>query len=101
LNPVYGERFDALEHYPRWLYTKDRKSDVIDETTCITATFGIDDDDRAAFDNAVGVGVVNFETFRIGRSHSNELWINWAGSLDEAAAVAAVIEQAQAGGCHC
>jgi energy-coupling factor transporter ATP-binding protein EcfA2 len=88
LNPSDAARFDALSDYPRWLYTKDRKAGVINDTPPVTAVFELDPEDIAAIDAQFGQGVVTTQRVVAKRFYDGELSVTIAGDpLDELAAV--------------
>src|SRR5260370_42259827 len=54
LNPAYGEKFIALDQYPRWLYTAENRAGAIKDAKTITGKFELDDDDVSAGEERFG-----------------------------------------------
>jgi predicted ATPase len=64
LNPANGDQnFSAQHDYPRWRYTRDRKSGDLDDARPIEATFTLDDADVSALENKFGDGVLPSKQF--------------------------------------
>lgn len=81
LNPVYGDRFVELDHYPRWRRSRDSRSGDLQEITPIEATFKLDDEDLSALAGKVGESVVRVDTVKVGRRYDGETWVKVA--IDE------------------
>lgn len=82
LNAAYGEEFVVSEHYPRWMMTADRKKGVIGDASPITGHFELEDDDRAAFVEKFGEGVLRNDKFEYTRGYEGNRAVL---SIDEAA----------------
>ncbi|MBE1551845.1 putative ATPase [Mycobacterium sp. OAS707] len=50
--------FDALNDYPRWRYTQDRRRDQVDSTLPIRCTFELEQDDVEAIEEELGPSVL-------------------------------------------
>lgn len=57
LNPANGTdlQFDATIEYPRWRLARDRRSNDLDQVKPISARYAVDDSDREALREALGV----------------------------------------------
>lgn len=77
LKPAQGAvQFDSSKHYPAWLEKKHRrearaKGEDLDENMPISATFEIEDKDRAAIEEIFGPSVLNSE-YTIKRRYNNQ-----------------------------
>ncbi len=64
LNPANGEQeFSAQHDYPRWRFTRDRKSGDLDTARPIEATFKLDDADVTALEAKFGKGILPSHEF--------------------------------------
>jgi ATPase subunit of ABC transporter with duplicated ATPase domains len=78
LKPAQGAvNFSSPKHYPAWLEKRHRreanaKGESLDESSPITATFGIEEPDREAVSTVFGDGVLISEEFEIKRKYTNE-----------------------------
>jgi hypothetical protein len=95
LKPAQGETFNELDQYPRWLYTKDRKSGVIADAVPITAVFELEADDVEELAERFGEGVVTATRVTAARKYDNETTTIDQDTLpDEPKAVALVLSEA-------
>lgn len=86
LHPARTATFDVEQQYPRWLLVRDRKAGTIDDTQPISATFELEDDDKAAIEELVGAGVVKNETVVVSRNYAGTPLLSL--QIDEAKAIA-------------
>ena len=92
LKPAQGNvEFSSPKHYPSWLEKRHRreakaKGEDLDESSPITAIFGIEKSDKEAVSAIFGDGVLLSEEFEISRKHTNKY--GGAFQLDEHKAVA-------------
>jgi hypothetical protein len=94
LNPARPAKFELEADYPRWLLVADRKSGTAERQIPIGAVFELEDDDRAAIDDALGSEVIKGSTVRVSRGYANDLLI--AIDPDETKAVTHLIKEAGA-----
>lgn len=69
LNAAYNEGFAVSEHYPRWMMTADRRQGVIGDASPITGYFQLEEEDRAAFADVFGEGVLVNDEFEYTRGY--------------------------------
>jgi predicted ATPase len=70
LNPANGDQeFSAQHDYPRWRYTRDRKSGELDDARPIEATFALDAEDVKALEARFGAGVLPSGEFTIYKTY--------------------------------
>jgi predicted ATP-dependent endonuclease of OLD family len=74
LNPVYGDKFDELDDYPRWRRSRDSRTQNLQEFSPIEATFHFDPADVSALREALGEGVATADTVIIGRRYDGTIW---------------------------
>lgn len=59
-NPAYSDDdFSVIEHYPRWMEVRDRKSGEVEKARPITVEFELDEADTQAVAEVLGDGVIN------------------------------------------
>jgi predicted ATPase len=92
LNPAQSAKFEIGKHYPAWLEKLHRRQGTkLDDVVPITATFELDDEDRAAFTKRFGDGVLTAKTITVGKSYAGVPSINGC-TANEAKAVENIIE---------
>ncbi len=94
LNPLAGGRFEELDHYPRWLYTKDRKTEDIKTKSPVSGTFELEPADVAALAAKFGGDVVRTTTVTFRRCYDGSMLVQQAVPPDERLAVAEVLSRA-------
>ena len=92
LNPARPAAFDLADQYPRWLLVQDRKTGKAEETEPIGAVFELEDADRVALDQRFGRGTISASIVMVSRAYDGTPASDLA--VDEAKAVAALIEEA-------
>jgi predicted ATPase len=75
LNPAPSKpKFDVAVHYPAWLEKRHRlKRKDLNAVTPISATFTLDDEDKTAFEETFGPGVLTKDVIIASRSYGDEL----------------------------
>lgn len=87
-NPAYGEKFDLEDQYPRWLKVQDRKKGDLKTTSPVTVCLELDDADVDAVSAAFGPAVIAGRSIQVAKRYDGTL--DWAFTVDESAACAAV-----------
>lgn len=97
LNPVYKERFDSGDDYPKRQWVADRKAGKVDKTLPIEATFELEDADLDALEEVLGYRPAETSaTFY--RTYANKSYVLY--DVDEAAAVLACFDHLQVSATH-
>jgi predicted ATP-dependent endonuclease of OLD family len=92
LNPANGVAgFSAQDDYPRWRYTRDRKSGELDNARPIEAKFILDDADKKAVAEAFWPEVLTSSAFTIYRTYGG--FSMRLLSIDETVAVDRIFEE--------
>lgn len=86
LNPIDNERFDEKRDYPRWLLSKDRRENIVNESVPISATFALEEDEVERIKKVVGTGVLNIDEVTVSRKYNTDT-VSWAISTDAQQAV--------------
>ncbi len=94
LKPIHKDKLDALDQYPRWLYTQDRKASRISDTAAITAVFELEEEDFDVLADRFGEGVVTATRVTASRTYENFTSIDQESEPDEAKAVSWVVRNA-------
>ena len=89
LNPVTTAEFDASKQYPRWRLSRDRKAGLVESTEPITATFALDDADKAAVAEKFGNNVLTSESLTISVAYTGD--VGFELSVDPKAAARNVL----------
>ncbi|MDE3207199.1 MAG: AAA family ATPase [Acidobacteriota bacterium] len=94
LRPTDGVSFHNLQHYPRWLYTDDRKVAGKVEGTCpVTCTFELEPSDLSALEAKFGTGVIRATSVEISRKYDGGYLVGQDVGPDEQAAVRGVVDR--------
>lgn len=92
LKPANGDdtKFDLTTEYPRWRLAADRRKDGnLDLTRPVSAEFSLDDDDRAALEEAYGAPIPEAAICRASLSYGDKSAVSLTTTLYVAAATAA------------
>lgn len=81
LNPIDNERFDEKRDYLRWLLSKDRRENIVNESVPISATFALEEDEVERIKKVVGTGVLSIDEVTVSRKYNTDT-VSWAISTD-------------------
>jgi predicted ATPase len=90
LSPARTSDFELEADYPRWLLIRDRKSGTAESTLPISATFALEDADKAAIEQLVGPGVLKIDEITVTRRYDGKKFISV--DPDEGKAVANLVK---------
>lgn len=95
LNPIEGKKFDELDHYPRWMYTRDRKGGSIPTVSPVQAVFEVEASDRSALASRFGPDVVVASKVTVARQYNDVVTVGQDVLPDEPKAVANLVARSQ------
>lgn len=82
LNPANGDsrQFDVTTEYPRWRLSRDRRDSVLADVVPVSASFAVDDDDRDALEEIMGVRIPDSSVVTISRTYDNQRLVTISAS---------------------